>query len=550
MRAKVQRARGLLRRYQVDRRLPPDTKALYTDITRLKTRSAALRRRAEALPVIGRLGEHGHVAFLDGRRLATSGPLDTPATSLALATAHTVCKHLEAVGTDPFVVDREADRVIIGIELQHRAAALGALNSIAGEDGWFLEWHSGSTSGVVPLDSAADARQVAKARSWAVFRSCAIGDRATGPDLGVLITFWIPGPSGQLERIGFRGQHRFDQRSERTVETIDDLPFPGRTAFPVGSSLERFHGPIDVVYTWVDGSDPKWIQNFRDTAAEFGRDLDEASLDPARFTSRDELRFSLRSLWMYCGWVRNIYVVTAGQRPDWLIDGHGVRIVDHSEIFPPSALPTFNSHSIEASLHNIDGLSEHFIYFNDDMLLRRPLRPETFFHSNGLPYWFPSDARVPGIEVPDTQAVDTAALRGRELLHARFGRIEPYKPLHSPYPLRRSVLAEIEETFPEVVEATRHSRFRSPTDLSLAASFAQHYAFATGRSVTGQIRSEYVHVESGRLSRHLDRIRLDDGIETWCINETQHDGSAEGRENTILRFFEEQYPIAAPWERD
>ena len=36
------------------------------------------------------------------------------------------------------------------------------------------------------------------------------------------------------------------------------------------------------------------------------------------------------------------------------------------------------------SIHRIDGLAEHFIYFNDDMFLIRPVRPETFFR-NGLP---------------------------------------------------------------------------------------------------------------------------------------------------------------------
>lgn len=549
MRVQVQRARGLLHRYRIDRRLPPPTRELYQRTARLRTEDLAGRGLAQVRPVLGGAGRPTDAARFKNRRLAVAGPLTTSMTESAVMSAHRVSNALTAAGLHPFLVDRDGDQVILGLELSERTDGTIALGTLAEEAGWFLEWHDGSGSGIVPLADASASRRAARARSWTVFRSCAVGDRATGPELGATVSFWTPGPSGQLERIGWRGQQRFDARSGWTVEDIDGHQFPGRAAFPVTNSLARFADPIDVVYTWVDGGDPEWSTSFRQTAADEGRDLSDPSLDPARFTSRDELRYSLRSLWMYCGWVRNIYIVTAGQRPGWLADDPRIRVVDHSEILPASALPTFNSHSIEASLHRIDGLSEYFVYFNDDMVVTRSLRPETFFHPNGLPYWFPSDARVPGVEDATTQAVDTAALRGRELLEDTFGRVMPFKPLHSPYPLRRSVMFEIEDRFPEVIDRTRHSRFRSPSDLSVAASFAQHYAFGTGRAVAGDLEAEYVHVESGRLSRHLDRIRLDPEVATCCINETAHEANgSRAREATISRFFREHYPIAAPWE--
>ena len=65
----------------------------------------------------------------------------------------------------------------------------------------------------------------------------------------------------------------------------------------------------------------------------------------------------------------------------------------------------------------------------------------------------------------------------------------------------------------------------------------------------GEIDTEYVHVESGRLRWHLDRIRLDRGFETFCINETEaHGGDVEAREHLIGEFFERYLPVAAPWE--
>ena len=101
----------------------------------------------------------------------------------------------------------------------------------------------------------------------------------------------------------------------------------------------------------------------------------ERAHDAARFADHDELRFSLRSLEQFAPWINHVWIVTADQRPRWLTPDHPwVSVVSHRDIFPdPDALPTFNSHAIEACLHRIPGLAEHFLYLNDDMLLGRPV---------------------------------------------------------------------------------------------------------------------------------------------------------------------------------
>lgn len=545
MRSVLARARGLARRYAADRRLPPQVLSLLVDIVRLRLTAARSVLFVRMRPVV-RSGVDGRSVRSSGRRLIAHAPTAEPLADLAHRHAGAVVGALSAASIDTFVVARDGDALVLGLDLADRTAALDALRARLGT-GWYLDWRDGRRAGTVAL-SARSHSSVRRAREWRLYQAAAWGDLAVGPAQGAVITFWAPGTSDQLELVGTRGQARFDTRSPTTEEVIDGRRYPGRTAFPM-TNLETITEPVDVVYTWVNGGDPAWQQSFRQTAARFGRSIDETALDPARYTSRDELRYSLRSVWAFCGWVNQIYVVTAGQRPDWLLDDPRVRIVDHSEILPADALPTFNSHAIEAALHRIPGLSEHFIYFNDDMLIGRPVRPETFFTSNGLARVFQSDARVVGFEDERTLAVDTAALRGRELLRQHFGKVVSHKPLHSPYPLRRSVIDEIDREFPEKMESTRHSRFRSPADLSVAASFAQHYALATQRAVLGDIASEYVHIESGRLRWHLDRIRLGRWFDTFCINETEHRGGHGEREAMIRAFFDEYFPVAAPWER-
>lgn len=191
---------------------------------------------------------------------------------------------------------------------------------------------------------------------------------------------------------------------------------------------------IDVVYTWVNGSDPHFAEQLRKYKAEWAREHGESATPPppppppppskrkrdgskaararedeedferdavesvgkkkkktaaerdadavsdSRFNDHQELRYSLRSIWMYAPWVRNVYIVTNGQVPTWLDLSHPrLKVVPHSEIFPnASHLPTFSSPAIEAHVHRIPGLSDKFLYLNDDVMFGREVWPDDF----------------------------------------------------------------------------------------------------------------------------------------------------------------------------
>ena len=221
--------------------------------------------------------------------------------------------------------------------------------------------------------------------------------------------------------------------------------------------------PVDVVYTWVDGDDPVWDQARRDRLAALSGTASETaqtreSSGQARFVSRNELRYSLRSVHLFAPWVRRIHLVTAGQVPDWLdVDHPQVALVDHSAILPADALPTFNSHAIESSLHKVPDLAEHFVYFNDDFFLGRPLRPEAFFSPAGLAAVFLSPNPIGLSDQPDAPPYLKAAWNNRRLLQGAFGRVITDNLAHAPYPHRRSVLEELEARFPEAIARTARS---------------------------------------------------------------------------------------------
>lgn len=73
--------------------------------------------------------------------------------------------------------------------------------------------------------------------------------------------------------------------------------------------------------------------------------------------------------------------------PPWLdLENPRLRIVRQSEFVPREFLPTFSSITIEHFLWRIPGLSEYFLYANDDMMFGKPLSPDFFFAEDGKPY--------------------------------------------------------------------------------------------------------------------------------------------------------------------
>ncbi len=140
---------------------------------------------------------------------------------------------------------------------------------------------------------------------------------------------------------------------------------------------------IDFVVTWVDMDDPKWKNEYSKFYGKIDNRVNE--LSEARFRDNGFLKYWFRGISAFAPWVRNIHFVTSGQKPDWLNTDHPkLNMVNHTDYIPKKYLPVFNSNLIEIYMHKIPGLSEHFVYFNDDFYIINHL-PISRFFENGLP---------------------------------------------------------------------------------------------------------------------------------------------------------------------
>ncbi|MBF4768297.1 stealth conserved region 3 domain-containing protein [Nocardioides agariphilus] len=376
-----------------------------------------------------------------------------------------------------------------------------------------------------------------------------------GQGCSVEVQFWERHVEGYLVSPGPNPYTTRIPPEERVVDHVIDgvevrtLPL---MAVPTVSEC-RF--PIDVVYTWVDGNDPEWdaarearIAGLPGSASSTVHTRESSGR--ARFVSRDELRYSLRSVHLFAPWVRTIYLVTSGQVPAWLdLDHPGIRVVPHAEIMPAEALPTFNSHAIETSLHHIPGLAEHWLYFNDDFFLGRPIRPETLFSPAGLSSVFFAQATIGLSDLPGSPPWLKAAWNNRRLLQEEFGAVTTNALAHAPYALRTSVLTEIEARFAEAISATTRSPFRSDTDVSTLSSFAQHYGLLTGTAYPATADTVFLNIAHPILGWQLNQL-LGRDQDFFCLADHHDLGFRQAKVDQLVDDFMQAYfPIAAPWEK-
>ena len=134
---------------------------------------------------------------------------------------------------------------------------------------------------------------------------------------------------------------------------------------------------IDFVVPWVDGTDPEWQKEYSKYSGK--------PISQERYRDWGIFKYWFRAVEKYAPWVNKVHLITCGQVPEWLNTDHPkLNLVFHKDYIPNEWLPTFSSHPIELNIHRIADLSEHFVYFNDDMYLSAPCKESDFFR-NGLP---------------------------------------------------------------------------------------------------------------------------------------------------------------------
>ncbi len=308
-------------------------------------------------------------------------------------------------------------------------------------------------------------------------------------------------------------------------------------------SVFEINHKIDAVYLWVDGSDPKWLakkSNFE------GQGPSDHGTAPSRFVSRNELYFSLRSLLQHAAWVNKVWIVTDGQVPELGELSDRVTVVDHKDFIPAEYLPTFNSHTISANLHRIPGLTEHFLYLNDDIFFGRNLHPGIWFDTLGRSVIRYTRTVMPGFSAHDNDLIQKIRQNTVLLAHGRGLKTTTRSIQHGPHPMQKGIMEKLWKEFGSEFDKTCRSRFRLETDI--VPEWLHNFAAITsGRGfIGGKLTYSYIVLNSkkslprilGLFFRRVPSVLCLNDVSELAADDIASEDTVENRLRLITKLLE------------
>ena len=302
---------------------------------------------------------------------------------------------------------------------------------------------------------------------------------------------------------------------------------------------------IDLVYLWVDGSDRKWLKKKQGF-------LDKKINTVGRYQNNEELKYSLRSIEKHIPWVRKIFIVTDNQTPSFLDTNHSkIQIIDHSEIIPNEYLPSFNSSVIEYFMYKIPGLSEFFLYSNDDMFINADLTP-SFFFRNGLPIIRIKKNPYIKLKIQFKRALNLnvnnyrlAIENAYTIFKKKFNAFYPFTPHHNidAY-LKSNIKTLVEDVFPEELNKSFLNRFRQQNDIQRI--LISYYSIFKKRGVmiiANRKESCRIKVHKTNYQKYIDKYNP----KLFCLNDSEH--ATDDDRKHVEPFLKKLYPEKSSLEK-
>lgn len=296
---------------------------------------------------------------------------------------------------------------------------------------------------------------------------------------------------------------------------------------------------MDYVLPYVDCSDPVWREQYRST---FGT----TRMDESRFRSFGTLRYALRSVAVNMPFIDRVVLIVSAesQVPAWINRGT-VRVVLHEEFMPEHHRPTFSSSAIESDMWRIVGLSERFLYSNDDLFTMQPMTEDDFFF-DGIPKlrFGMSDNTV------HRNIYRRSCRNGMDMVADALGvdRTDPnilLKPQHCTKGILTRHMKDVGRLCADWIEQTI-TPMRHQTNVT---GFIYHYyAMYTGEYMPFEASMKFIKVQND-LSELVRFIR-EPSASILCMNDAGDVNPAFYREasRAICEAFEQRFPERSRYE--
>ena len=292
---------------------------------------------------------------------------------------------------------------------------------------------------------------------------------------------------------------------------------------------------MDAVITYVDGNDPFW-------KADYQKHTNVPIMDK-RFRDWGTLKYLLRGIQTYMPFIDNVYLVVShpSQVPSWA-DQENLRIVLHKDIIPEEFLPTFNSNPIEMHLHRIEGLSEEYLYFNDDLFPVAECSPEDFFRNGKGVLGFKKHWLACGMYKKICRNSDRVAREAAGL--------KPSCAFLRPQHICTAMLKSQCETLYEAQKPRiLASLTRTRTERNLTQYLFLNYQYYKGLMIPERISSKHCSLAVTSPEK-LKECILNPQRSMLCINDVRlSDERFEILRETIVSAFETRFPDKSRFEK-
>lgn len=323
---------------------------------------------------------------------------------------------------------------------------------------------------------------------------------------------------------------------------------------------------IDFVITWVDNRDPVWQEEKNKYVSQStGKDCSDR-----RYRNWNLLQYWFRGTEQFAPWVNKIHFITCGHLPEWLNTKHPkLNIVRHSEFIPEHFLPTFNSNAIELNMHRIPGLSEQFVYFNDDMFLINRVSSEDFFKDS-----LPCDLAVLGAVLPQDEPVSNIIFNNIKIINRYFNKkdltIRQWKKVlcfcygkllirtlclypfskhtgfydpHLAIPLRKDTFYNLWEKIKDELENTCSHKVRTSQDYSIW--LMRYWQLVSGEFKPHKMLGKYFEIGNKEL---ISYIRSQKG-KMVCCNDVRDNVDFEQEKRNLMKVFDYILPKKSTFEK-
>lgn len=299
---------------------------------------------------------------------------------------------------------------------------------------------------------------------------------------------------------------------------------------------------IDYVLTYVDNSDKEWQTQYKKVSRLNGRPV---NTNGVRYRNWNTLKYLFRGIAECLPFINNLYVIVEreSQIPKWA-NTKTVKFILHKDIIPQKYLPTYNSDVLEIFMHNISGLSEYFLYGNDDMFPVGVMSEDDWF-SNGLPRMNIRDWKYSENDKMYRHILKSTENFARSILKLETRPKLVFHSEHNIGPMRKSTWEFLWDNGKEQLEKSC-SPFRKPINISKEA--VNFFEKLNGTTVKSDRVIKYFEFKSGTTFGVKKALR-DKSTQCICINDTPSITNFNFLKRSIHELFEKRFPYKCKYEK-